>query len=227
MKTPFEKLYLETIQLEKRYLRTLSAHKTYLALDKTNMIPVQGKKKALDNTKVLNKYWYFFSTAKEATRCYFLIELAKFFDTHPDTRSIFWMLEYADKHMNQLTKQDYIKFHSTRNTNSILFEHFKPLERTDILRLQKRINLHSEKIKKLKDYRDQELAHDDRKKKKINLTIKEMDTLLKIVRDVVKLFYAKLDFASIIFDNFEKEPGRNVVALFNFLNGLEKGRNRE
>lgn len=206
--TPFSKLYKETIELEKRYLQTLAAHKIYITLNKTTAINIQGKRKAEENVKAINKYLYFYSTTKEATRCYFLIELAKFFDKDNRTRSIIWMLEYAKQNKDKLSKENYVQFHKDRKNNSILFEHYKSLTAKDLSKLLYRVSNHSDKIERLITYRNQSLAHDDRKKDEVDITIAEMETLLKIVRDTVKLFYEKLDFASIVFNNFERARTR-------------------
>lgn len=221
--TPFSKLFKETVQLEKRYLRTLAAHKIYISLNKSIAANIQGKRKAEENVRAVSKYTYFYSTTKEATRCYFLIELAKFFDKDSRSRSIIWMLDYAIQNKDKLSKENYIQFHKDRKSNSILFDHYKSLSFNDLSKLKKRVLNNKDKIERLITYRNQELAHDDRNKDQVSITIAEMETLLKIVRDTVKLFYEKLDFASIVFDNFEKEPERDVDLLFRNLRKLEKG----
>jgi hypothetical protein len=174
---------------------------------------------------VLNSYIYFFTTTKEATRCYFLIELAKFFDTprsENKTRSIHWVLDYAEKNIHRLTKKDFLAYHDERQIIPEIFASYKQLEIKDLEKLQKRLARNKDVINRLKTYRDKYLAHDDIKKIAVKLSVREMDTLLHIVRDVIKLFYYKLDFAINSYKNFEEVPIKEIDRLIKSLTEHKK-----
>ena len=126
----FEKLSSEVQQLRKRFLTTIASHKIFDQFNKLIATNVVGKRKAEKNVKVFGNYVYFFSTTKEATRCYFLIELAKFFDTpkpRNETRSIYWTLDYAKKNIHRLTKEDFLAYHDGRQIIPEIFSSYKQL----------------------------------------------------------------------------------------------------
>src|SRR3989338_652868 len=113
----FEKLFSEVQQLRKRFLTTIASHKIFEQFNKLVATNVVGKRKAEKNAKVLSNYVYFFTTTTEATRCYFLIELAKFFDIpkpRNETRTVYWVLNYAKKNIHRLTKEDFSAYHDGR-----------------------------------------------------------------------------------------------------------------
>src|SRR3989338_10339562 len=149
----FAKLFSEVQQLRKRFLTTIASHKIFDQFNKIVATNVVGKRKAENNAKVFGNYVYFFSTTKEATRCYFLIELAKFFDTpkpRNETRSIYWTLDYAKKNIYRLTKEDFLSYHDGRQIISEIFASYKQLEITDLKKFQKRLARNKKELKNLK-----------------------------------------------------------------------------
>ncbi|MDO8572939.1 MAG: hypothetical protein Q7S11_04225 [bacterium] len=226
----FEKLFSEVQLLRKRFLTTIASHKIFDQFNKLVATNVVGKRKAEKNVKVFGNYVYFFSTTKEATRCYFLIELAKFFDIPkpPDqTRTVYWVLNYAKKNIHRLTQKDFLAYHGERQIIPEIFASYKQLEISDLKKFQKRLTRNKDVIKRLKTYRDQYLAHDDIKKITVKLTVREMDVLLRIVRDVIELFYHKLEFASNSYKNFEEEPVREIERLIKNLAEQLNMRNKD
>lgn len=152
----FEKLFSEVQQLRKRFLTTIASHKIFDQFNKIVATNVVGKK-AENNAKVFSNYVYFFSTTKEATRCYFLIELAKFFDipkSRNETRSIYWVLDYAKKNIHRLTKEDFLVYHNERQIIPEIFASYKPLVIADLRKFQERLARNKAMIKRLKTYRD-------------------------------------------------------------------------
>lgn len=213
----FERLFSDVEQLRKRYFITLATHKLFKRLNVLHVINVVGKRKAERNAKTLNEYPYFFVSVKESCRCFFLVELAKFFDPfkkHNKTRSVYFVLDFAQKNLHRLTRKHFQSFHKERKILPEVFATYKELKPSDLKKFEKRLKRNLRKIKCLKTYRDQYLAHDDIKKIKSRLpTMRELETLLRIVRDVIEFFYYKLEFASNDYRNFEEEPIRDIDRL--------------
>ena len=226
----YAKLFSEIEQMRKRYLTTLASHKVFQKFSKLAAPNVVGKRKAEKNVKTFRHYLYFFTTVKEAARCYFLIELAKFFDPSKkrnQTRTVYSILDFAKKNINRLTKNDFLAFHDGQEFIPEILMTYKTLEKKNLYRFQKRIRGNHDKIERLKTYRDQYLAHDDIKKIEVKITFGEGETLLRIVHDVIELFYNKLEFASNSYKNFEEEPVRDIERLVNDLAEHEKRRIEE
>lgn len=221
----FEKLLKYGIRLRDRYLHFISAYKLFDELNKLSAPNKIGIKKAEANVNIFNKYKYFILTSKESLRCYFLIELSKFFDEDKkrnQTLSIQGIIEHALLDVNSFSTIEFKKYHKDRVIIPELFENFTPLSKKDLIKIKNRIEKNNNIINRVKNYRDKYLAHDDIEKIDIPLNKKDVDILLKIVKDTITLLYKKLDFSSNSYDNYEKEPIKNINDLVNDLKEYEQ-----
>jgi len=221
----FEKLLNYGIRLRNRYLRFLSAYKLYDEFNKLSAPNKVGKKKAGANVNIFNKYKYFIMSSKEALRCFFLIELAKFFDEdkiRKQSLSVQEIVDFALVDINSFSIKEFKKYHKDRVVIPEFFEALVPLSKKDLIKIKNRIKRNSDIIDRVKEYRDKHLAHDDIKKRDVFINKKDIDILAKIVKDVIALLYKKLDFSSNIYDNYEKEPVKNINNLINDLKEQEK-----
>ena len=227
MNKEFETLFDYAKKLRSRYFNTLSSFKIFERFIKLSAPNIVGKKKAEKNVKIFNIFKYFFITTKEASRCYFFIELAKFFDTSKKSLTINKVIDYAEKNISKLTKQDFLDYHNGRQILPELFAQYKQLSLSDLRKIKKRLNRNKAIIKKLKIYRDKYLAHDDINKIKIGISVKEIKVLLDIVKSVIGLLYSKLDFSVNSYINFEKEPIKDLNSAMDNLIKFEENRLKE
>jgi len=220
----FEKLLEFGKRLRNRYLHTLSAYKLFDEFNKLSAENIVGKKRAQANVNIFNKYGYFILTSKESLRCFFLIELAKFFDKdlRKQNLSIENVINYSDKKIESFSVEQFHQYHKDRKIIPELFEKFKALTKKDLNKINKRLNNNQEVIKRLKDYRDQYLAHDDIKKKDIPINKKNVNTLMNIVKDTIELIHHKLDFSSNSYSNYKEEPIKDINRLVKDLKEHEK-----
>lgn len=193
------------------------------------MIPKVGKKRATQAAKIINYHKYFFLTIKEATRCHFLIELAKFFDSENDgqTLTLISTINYAEKCLSSFSKDNFKKYHKQAQMYPGWLEDVEALSIQDLEKIKKRIIRNDNKIERLKTYRDKFLAHDDKKKRGVNITKKDVKVLMKIVEDTIDLFCKKLEFSSNDYRNFKKEPRKEFDFLMTKLMEQEKQRINE
>ncbi len=206
----YKKLVTWTNTLRSRYLRTLAASRLF---DRSNELVTTtkiGKKNAHSNARIMDEHKYFFLTVKEATRVYVLIELSKFFDTSDDALTIQKVIEYARNNLASLTKEEFIEFHKNDSSRTQFLEEYESMQLRDLMKMLRRLKSNENKIQKLKTYRDQFLAHDDLKKKKISFKKRDVDVLLNIVKDVIELFYKRLTFSSNSYHIFIEEPVKDI-----------------
>lgn len=221
----FEKLLIYVIRLRNRYLHFLSAYKLYDEFNKLSAPNKVGIKKAKANVNIFNKYKYFILTSKEALRCFFLIELAKFFDEDKrrnQSLSIQGIIDYALIDIESFSTKEFKKYHKDRVIIPELFEAFTSLSKEDLMKIKNRIKRNSDLINRVKTYRDKYLAHDDIEKINIPIDKKDVVILIRIIKAVIALLYKKLDFSSNSYDNYEKEPVNNINNLVNDLKEQEK-----
>lgn len=229
MTTEFSNLFEYVKKLRSRYLLVLSAVNIYDCLSALLTQNKVGKKKALNNAKTINDFGYFFMTTKEASRCFFLIELAKFFDKpgRYKTLTIFQVLEYSKNNINKLTKEHFQLYHKERQILRELFDNYKELSLSDLNKMSRKIESKKTIIRKLKDYRDQYLAHDDLEKIEVEITKKDVRQILSLLKSFIELFYFKLDFASNRYNNFTETPYRETERVIEYLQKGEKFSKKE
>lgn len=223
----FTKLFGYAKELRSRYLRACAAQSIFDRLNELNVINKVGKKRANENIKIINFHKYFFMTIKESTRCYFLIELAKFFDTSSQSLTIHTVLEYTEKNLGSFSTEQFEKCHKDREIFPELFKDFKPLSKKDVNKLKQRLLRNKDTIKRLKTYRDQVLAHDDMKKRVVQISNKDVRVLTRIIEDTIELLYSKLEFSSNMYGNFKDEPKREFDHIMSKLVAQEKQRIKE
>ncbi len=210
-----------TEKLRGRYLHTLATFRIYERFRKLTATNIVGKRKAEANAKLFSNHVYFFMPVQESCRCYFFVELAKFFDKNKNNQSltIELLLDFSDNNINSFSKNEFLKFHSNRYFIPDLLEGYKPLTRKDIARMRRRLSRNKKIIENLKTYRDKFLAHDDIDKTHVDITGPQIKILLKIIEDIIDLFYRTLDFSSNMYDNYDKQP---VFAVDQVIKNLQE-----
>lgn len=220
MTQEFQTLIRYTERLKERYLILLSAKNIFDRLNELLVINRVGKKMAKRNAEVFTCYRYFFFTVKEAIRCFFLIELAKFFEPHKNRKSLYIrkVIKFAEKNLSKITEQDYKK-HYKKTTRLPLkfFRENKHLSRSDIRKIKNKLIGRNIEIKKLTTYRNQYLAHDDITKISVSLSQRDIGRLLSIVSSVINLLYRRLNFSSFSSENFKQQPRREVDVVVDII----------
>jgi len=79
-----------------------------------------------------------------------------------------------------------------------------------------------ELINKLKDYRDQYLAHDDIKRKVIKLSVKDFESILKLTKEIMDFLHWKLEESFYLYDNFRANPVADIEEWFKCLKNYYK-----
>jgi len=180
-----------------------------------------GKRKANRNVKIFNDYRYFISTSREACRCYFLIEIAKFFDVDNRTISLHSILDFAEENISSLTKKDFLDYHGGKMFLPEQLDDYKQLRLSDIFKLRKAIEKKNPIISKFKGYRDQYLAHDDVNKYKYVINLVEIRQILNFIKKFIDVFYFYLDLSSNSYLNYIEEPKREIQNLVDCLRDHE------
>lgn len=225
----FAKAFRWIEKLRTRYLHMLACFRIYERFRKLTAVNVVGKRKAEINSKTFNQHLYFFLSLQEAARCYFFIELAKFFDENRGKQSltIGLLLDFVERNLHSFSTNEFLEYHTGRDFIPELFAGYKPLTLQDIQKMRRRLQWNKESIKSLKTYRDKYLAHDDLEKKDVKITGIQVKTLLKIIQNTIDLFYLKLEFSSNVYSNYDKEPALAVDRVMQALQEHEKDRRKK
>ncbi len=211
-------------KMHSRYLKTIAA---FAIFDQLNNLAAPNKigiGRAENNVKIFNNFKYFFQAIKESVRCYFLIELAKFFDKHPKSLTIEKVITYAEENLSKLTKKDFLNYHKRREFLPVKLKEYKKLSLSDLKKIKNKLNKNRTLTENIKTYRDQYLAHSDVEQEEIKLNYRETRILLNIVKSILELLYSKLDFSVNSYINFEAQPTKELNKLTEILIQYEQQR---
>lgn len=207
--------YLES--LNKRYLLTLSSYNIFKNFN--DLLVVKEKD---SNSKTINDFPYFFTTVRGSSNMYFLVEVCKFFDIDDRSLSLYKLLKFTEINFSYLTKDNFRLYHKDRIIIDELFDEYKEISLNDIRSFRDKIKQNKEIINRLKKYRDQNLAHDDLDKINIVIYKKEIETLLKLIKEILNFYYSKLLFTQSSDRNFNLEPVNEMNRLINNLKEYDK-----
>lgn len=216
--------------IEDRYFKTLSAFhifETFIELVDPNIVERDILEK---NKKIIEKdFSSFFLPSKEALRVYFFLELAKLFDIADQSLHITKIVNYTQNNINKLTVDDFAEYSQGQDKNFIarLVEEYKGINYEDLLIIKSEIDKNADIIKRLKNYRDQYLAHDDIDKDEINITGEEIRKLFNIIEKIIEIFLSKLISTSIMYDNAKIDTKDKTKMVVDYLKRFEIYRLKE
>lgn len=217
MPTEFSRLIDFIEQLRRRYMLALSAYKIFDNFGVLAADNILGEEAANKNVKTFNDFNYFFVTIKESCRVYLFIELAKFFDKHSKSLTLFQVLDYSKKNIVKLTKQDFVQYRQDKGMPLESLEEYEELSVDDIEKIKEKIQKEKRLIEKLKIYRDKYVAHDDIEKIKVSISKEETEIILDLIKYIIDFYFMRLDFSENSYHLFEEEPIREMNSLIRCL----------
>lgn len=157
-----------------------TAYEHFLVRDalKKSIAPNIKGDEAENNLDIINKFIRFFWTTFEAHRKTFALELSKFFDNDKNSLSLYKLINFIHSNIKQFNKNNFILYNKDRNIYD-LADAYKPITNKVLSNIKAEIEAEENLIKKLRDYRSKNLAHNDIKTQEISLFIWEIDELFK------------------------------------------------
>lgn len=217
--------YIE--KMKSHYFFALSAFHVYETLNELLAPNTVGQETAEKNVVVINNYKNFFLPSKEALRVYFFLELAKLFDTVDDSLHITKLVNYTQSNLSKLKVEDFAKHDQNRELFDNLVKSYRCISWDDLKEVKAEIDKNKEIIEKLKTYRDQYLAHDDRIKDEVSITGEEVFTLFSVLKKILNLFSSKLDSSTTIYQNAEEYTKIDTKRVIDHLKRFEPYRLKE
>lgn len=227
MSAEFNKLIDYIEKMQKRYFRAVSALNVYESLEEVLAPNIVGQDTAEDNAEVFKKFNEFMSIAKESARVYFFIELAKLFDISDESLHITKIVNYTQSNISKLMVDDFSEYSQDREFITSLIENYKGVNHSDLVKIKIEIEKNEELISRLKDYRDQYLAHDDINKKDIEINREEVKKLFDLIEKVLNIFSSKLISTISVYDHIERDTKSKIKTLFDHLKKYEPHRLKE
>ena len=148
------------------------------ALKKSIAPNVKWEDESKKNVEIINKFIRFFWITLEAHRKMLALELSKFFDKDKDSLSLCKLINFINANINSFNKDNFIVYNKDRNIYD-LANTYEPITNKVLDDIKFEIEWQKELIKRLRDYRSKNLAHNDIKPQNIELFIGEIDELFK------------------------------------------------
>lgn len=211
-------------ELRKLYLESLCAWRCYRALDNSRTISAIGKETAEANAEAMQRFSTYFPISIQAVHVLALLDLAKIFDRADQSLHLRYVLGYIARHREKFSRDAFRQFNEGRIYLDELYENYKGMTVSDIRKAEHEFKAHEALIEKLKEYRDQYLAHRDRAPQKVGFSFEEIESLFALAEKLLNLFTAKLDDSTTLFDRIGEDVERDVEYLLTALDVAERNR---
>lgn len=217
--------YLKVLQ--DQYLNALYTFRVFQALRKLRAPNIVGEEEADANARAMTRFKNFFGPTEDSLFRYSMLSLATVFDESDEALHVNAMLNYIGSNHKKITRDDFREFNQDRPYLDSLYERYEGMDTKDLLAVRGDLMKHETALSKLKDYRDQYLAHNDKKKDEIKITFDEAESLFALAEKTINLFSSKLNDSSTMYSHIADETMRDTKYLLKALDRSEKYRQRE
>ncbi|MDP2762956.1 MAG: hypothetical protein Q8O27_00340 [Enterobacteriaceae bacterium] len=213
-------------RLRKIYLKSLYSFYVFESMDELRALNVCGEK-AYKNADTMTRFKNFFVTTKDALNFHFLMELAKLFDDAKQSLHINKLIAFAKSNNKYLTAENFNSANQNRVFLEELTKEYEGITKDDILDIENLLNTNQGLINRLTSYRDQYLAHEDKNKKEILITVEEIKILFEIIKKILNTFSKKTNFSTTMYSHIEENCKNDTQMVVEYLERFEKYRLQE
>jgi len=217
-------------EMHHRYFRAISAFYAFEALKEVRTPNIVGQLDAEENAKTMAKYNGLFTTAEEALRVYFFLELAKMFDSSKQALHINKILNFTAGNLKKLTVNAFKEYNQNqpRAFLKILVNEYKGMDYKELIVMKEMLNKHKATLNKLETYRDKWLAHDDKRKPKLpSITGEEIKALFEILAKMLNNITGRLNSESWTYSHVERDVKHHIKLVVDHLRRFEPYRLKE
>jgi len=225
------KILMEYVkEMHQRYSQAISAFYVFESLKEVRDPNIVGQINAEENTKIMNKYKIFFTSTEEALRVYFLLELAKMFDSSKQALNINTIFNFTVSNLKKFTVGAFKEYNQNQSRSflEVLVNEYKKMDRCELTVIKKMLNKHNMTLNKLKKYRNKWLAHDDKKKPKLpSITSEEIRSLFEVLAKILNTITGRLNSESWSYSHVEGDVKHHVKLVVDHLRRFEQYRLKE
>ena len=162
---------------------------------------IVGEEVAEYNVKKLNKLKEFVVFTIDSHRHIFSLELAKMFDKNPKSLSIYKIIDFIRLNIKYMTKENFKEINKNRKLVDELVNNYDGISEKILKEIEEKILNNNKKIKRLKKFRNQKLAHNQIEKgnQSLIVTIGDVKDLFNLCQNILNELSNKLDRTSFFF----------------------------
>lgn len=194
MSDEFSVLKERVERLRRIHLKAIGSFNAFEQLQEFRAPNLIGKELAQKHAEALGTYKGFFNIAENALNTELHIAVAKLFDSHKDALHIEKLVNYAEQNQSTITASQQANLDEDKEYSSELAKVYEGLSREDLLTIKNELEAAKDKIARLKDVRDKEVAHVDIKKPEQlkYLTYQEFVELIELSEKILNLVSKRL-----------------------------------
>ena len=220
----------ETTLLKERVKRLRSIHLQAVAsfhafevIQEYRATNLHGSELAQKHAEAIGAYKGFFNTAEKALNTELHISVAKLFDSHKDALHIEKLVNYAEQNQARLTAPQRAELDDNDKYSSELAAVYEGLNRDDLLDIKCKLEAAKDKIARLKDVRDKEVAHVNIKKPEElkYLSYQEFVELIELSEKILNLVSNKIYGDIAVFDHYKDQVVEDTQSLLRLVGKAE------
>lgn len=187
------------------HFNALCAFTIFETIEKLRDPSISGKLEVVENLNVMNRYNGFFVITRHALNFYFLTELTRILDNAKQSLHLTNLINFASKNTNSLSVKKFEEHNPKRPFLRELVSNYKGLTEDDFLKINKQLDDTKLLRKRIKIYRDQNLAHEDMEKAEITISRDDIMILFKLIAEILNIFSQKTDHSSTTYEFAREE----------------------
>lgn len=220
--------YLE--KLQSIYFHALSAFYVFESIEELKVPNIVGAEEAKENLRIMNNgsgFGGFFLIVRHTLNFYFLMELAKILDDAKQSLHLNKIINFAKSNKQKLNVEAFKETNQDRAFLQELSKRYEGITKEDLEEIDKRLERTKNIREKIKEYRDQNLAHEDLKKKKIIITQEEVVKIFSLIEKILNIFSYKTDFSTTSYQFAKSNCKEDTKRVFEYLKRFEPYRKQE
>lgn len=180
-------------RLRRLHLKALGAFNAFEQLQEYRAPNLIGKELAHRHAQALGVYKGFINTAENALNTELHISIAKLFDSHKEALHIEKLVNYAEQNQARITTAQQNALNDDAEAVQEIAKVYEGLNRQELLQIKADLDGAKDKIERLKDVRDKEVAHSDITKPELAyVTYQEFADLIELSEKILNLVSRKL-----------------------------------
>lgn len=187
-------LYLK--RLRSIYLRAICAFHIFETTEELIAPNIVGSKEAKENTATMSRFKNFFQVTRHALKFYFFIELARMLDTAKQSLHLDKLIIFAENNRKKINVDEFRKNNQDRSLLQELSSKYTGIKKGDLEHIKARLAETKPIRDKLIKYRDQNLAHEDINKEKVDISSKEIYQVFDLIAEILNIFSYKTEFST-------------------------------
>ncbi len=203
-------------RLRRIHLKALASFNAYEQIQEFRAPNVVGGAElAQKHAEAIGVYKGFFNTAEHALNTELHIDVAKLFDSHKDALHIERLVNYAAQNRNKISAKGLASLGEDEESSSELASVYEGLKRNDLLSIKSDLDAAKDKIKRLKDVRDKEVAHINLKKPEEldYLSYQEFVELIELSEKILNTVSSKIYSDVVWFEPYKNQVVNDTKSL--------------